>query len=59
MLYHMWVRHHLRPGAFWCLPKGERTLLTAFTLFEIDQISKPAPNSPSNSSKGRRVSRGR
>ncbi|NWL89564.1 hypothetical protein DMN77_18615 [Paenibacillus sp. 79R4] len=60
MLYHIWVRHHLRPGAFWSLPKGERTLLTAFTLHEIDVLTKPTPSSLSTSKgKGRRVIRGR
>lgn len=42
-LYHMWVQHHLRPGAFWSLPRGERTLLLAFTEKEIESLPKPKP----------------
>jgi len=37
MLYFLWVRHHLRPGQFWKLPRGERLLLMAFTEQEIEQ----------------------
>ncbi|GAA0390554.1 hypothetical protein GCM10008933_21840 [Paenibacillus motobuensis] len=55
MLYHMWVRHHLRPGAFWSLPKGERTLLMAFTLHEIETMNK----SPTTSGDRRGGKRGR
>ncbi|WP_244873142.1 hypothetical protein [Paenibacillus albilobatus] len=59
MLYHMWVRHHLRPGAFWCLPKGERLLLQAFTLVEIDNLSKPRQDAQQRGPIGRRrVGRG-
>ncbi|WP_276355413.1 hypothetical protein [Cohnella caldifontis] len=29
MLHAMWVRHHLRPGAFWLLPRGEQLFLMA------------------------------
>ncbi|WP_322923195.1 hypothetical protein [Paenibacillus campi] len=39
MMYHMWVRHHLRPGDFWKLPKGERMLLLAFTKQELESIN--------------------
>ncbi|SMF72329.1 hypothetical protein SAMN05661091_0853 [Paenibacillus uliginis N3/975] len=39
MLYHLWVRHHLRPGDFWCLPRGERLLLLAFSEMEMDSIA--------------------
>ncbi|MGG1879983.1 hypothetical protein ABDI30_20745 [Paenibacillus cisolokensis] len=38
MLYHMWARHHLRPGDFWRLPRGERLLL-AFSETELDQLA--------------------
>ncbi|WII36816.1 hypothetical protein [Paenibacillus thiaminolyticus] len=41
MLYHMWVRHDLTPGAFWSLPAGEQKLLLAFTMKEIETIPKP------------------
>ncbi|WP_234414186.1 hypothetical protein [Paenibacillus sp. CAA11] len=36
MLYHLWVRHHLRPGEFRRLPRGEQMLLMAFTQQELD-----------------------
>lgn len=39
MLYHMWVRHNLRPGEFWNLPQGERSLLLAFSQEELQSIS--------------------
>ncbi|WP_307214661.1 hypothetical protein [Paenibacillus tundrae] len=39
-LYHMWVRHHLRPGEFWSLSRGERSLLLAFSEEEMDAITK-------------------
>ncbi|MCP3808732.1 MULTISPECIES: hypothetical protein [Paenibacillus] len=39
MLYHLWVRHHLRPGDFWRLPRGERMLLLAFAEQEMDSIA--------------------
>ncbi len=38
MLYHLWVRHHLRPGDFWQLPRGERMLLLAFAEQEMDSM---------------------
>lgn len=39
MLYHMWVRHHLRPGEFWNLSQGERSLLLAFSQEEMQSVS--------------------
>jgi len=39
MLYHMWVRHNLRPGEFWNLSQGERSLLLAFSQEELQSIS--------------------
>lgn len=44
MLYHMWVRHHLRPGEFWNLSRGERSLLLAFSEEELDAIEKQNSN---------------
>mgnify|MGYP007128597455 CR=1 FL=1 len=38
MLCFMWVRHHLRPGEFWNLPRGEQLLLLAFTEKEIKEL---------------------
>lgn len=29
MLYEIWVRHHLRPGEFWSLPRGEQQFILA------------------------------
>ncbi len=40
MLYHMWVNHHLRPGEFWKLPRGERSLLFAFMEEELSAYEK-------------------
>ncbi|CAM3453127.1 hypothetical protein PVOR_29154 [Paenibacillus vortex V453] len=39
MLYHLWVRHHLRPGDFWLLPRGERLLLLAFSQEEMEGMA--------------------
>jgi len=39
MLYHMWVRHNLRPGEFWNLSQGERSLLLAFSQEEMQSVS--------------------
>ncbi|WP_255941048.1 hypothetical protein [Saccharibacillus sp. JS10] len=39
MMYHMWVRHHLRPGEFWNLPRGERLMLLAFSEEELEALS--------------------
>ncbi|WP_176706270.1 hypothetical protein [Paenibacillus hemerocallicola] len=32
----MWVRHHLRPGAFWQLPRGEQLFLLASMEMELE-----------------------
>ncbi len=40
MMYHMWVRHHLRPGEFWKLSRGERMLLLAFAQEEMYEIAQ-------------------
>ncbi|WP_372633897.1 hypothetical protein [Cohnella sp.] len=29
MIHALWVRHHLRPGQFWNLPRGEQLFLMA------------------------------
>lgn len=39
MMYHIWTRHHLRPGEFWQLSRGERMLLMAFSQEEINSIN--------------------
>lgn len=36
MLYAIWVRHHLRPGAFWQLPRGEQLFLLASMELELE-----------------------
>jgi len=41
MLYFMWARHHLRPGEFWELPRGEQLLLLAFSEKEMKEIKRP------------------
>jgi hypothetical protein len=43
MLYHLWVRHHLRPGDFWMLPRGERLLLLAFAGEEMERMAAQNP----------------
>lgn len=32
----MWTRHHLRPGAFWQLPRGEQLFLLASAELELE-----------------------
>ncbi|WP_213508888.1 hypothetical protein [Paenibacillus faecis] len=39
LLFHLWTRHHLRPGEFWSLPKGERLLLRAFSEKELELMA--------------------
>ncbi|MEK4236466.1 hypothetical protein NST34_11975 [Paenibacillus sp. FSL H7-0714] len=60
MLFHLWTKHDLRPGAFWSLPKGEQLLLRAFTERELEIISKAPPGMPAMPSgrRGRRVTNG-
>ncbi|MEF3302394.1 hypothetical protein [Paenibacillus sp. GYB003] len=36
MLHLIWVRHHLRPGAFWQLPRGEQLFLLASMELELE-----------------------
>ncbi|NJJ37820.1 hypothetical protein [Paenibacillus apii] len=55
LLFHMWTKHNLRPGAFWALPKGERMLLQSFTLHELDILSKPTPGVQPAAHRTRRV----
>lgn len=43
MLYHLWVRHHLRPGEYRQLPRGEQLLLLAFTETELDMAAGLSP----------------
>lgn len=43
MLYFMWTRHHLRPGEFWELPRGEQLLLLAFSEKEMKEIKRLTP----------------
>ncbi|MHB0882131.1 hypothetical protein [Paenibacillus sp. FSL L8-0638] len=40
VLYHLWIRHHLRPGEFWSLNRGEKSMLIAFAEEELDALSK-------------------
>lgn len=37
MLHAIWVRHHLRPGEFWQLPRGEQLFLLASTELEFEE----------------------
>jgi hypothetical protein len=36
----MWVRHHLRPGIFWQLSRGEQLFLMASVELELEALSK-------------------
>lgn len=36
MLHAIWVRHHLRPGQFWLLPRGEQLFLMASMELELE-----------------------
>jgi len=36
MLHAVWVRHHLRPGQFWQLPRGEQLFLMASMELELE-----------------------
>lgn len=37
MLHALWMRHHLRPGVFWTLPRGEQQFLLASMEVELEQ----------------------
>lgn len=36
MLHAAWVRHHLRPGQLWSLPRGEQLFLFASLELELE-----------------------
>ncbi len=40
MLHAMWVRHHLRPGEFWSLPRGEQLFLLASMELELAEEAR-------------------
>lgn len=40
MLHAIWVRHHLRPGQFWQLPRGEQLFLIASMELELEAAEK-------------------
>lgn len=42
MINAIWVRHHLRPGEFWKLPRGEQLFLLASMELEME-AEKPKP----------------
>ncbi|MGO4268526.1 hypothetical protein AB4Z22_01565 [Paenibacillus sp. TAF58] len=37
MLHALWTRHHLRPGVFWELPRGEQLFLLASLELELER----------------------
>lgn len=41
MLHAMWVRHHLRPGEYWQLPRGEQLFLLASMDLELKADKNP------------------
>ena len=36
MLHQLWIRHRLRPGEFWQLPRGEQQFLLASLELELE-----------------------
>lgn len=40
VMYNLFTRHHIRPGDFWKLPRGEQLILMAFSDFEIEDQEK-------------------
>lgn len=42
MLHNIWVRHHLRPGEFWKLPRGEQLFLLASMEIELEKKEVPS-----------------
>jgi hypothetical protein len=40
VLHFLWVRHHLLPGDFWKLPRGEQLILIAGTELELEAGKK-------------------
>lgn len=40
MLHALWVRHHLRPGVFWQLPRGEQLYLLSSIELELEEEDK-------------------
>jgi len=40
VLHGLFVRHHLRPGEFWNLPRGEQLFLMASFDLELEAESK-------------------
>ncbi len=40
MLHALFVRHHLRPGEFWNLPRGEQLFLMASMELELEAEQK-------------------
>lgn len=41
MLHAIWAKHHLRPGEFWKLPRGEQLFLMASMELELEPQPKP------------------
>ncbi len=39
-MYNLFTRHHIRPGEFWALPRGEQLTLIAFSDFEVEETEK-------------------
>ena len=48
----MWVRHHLRPGEFWKLPRGEQLFLLASTELELEELKLPKPKTKGGRKRG-------
>lgn len=42
MLHAIWTRHHLRPGQFWRLPRGEQLFLMASMELELEVAADSA-----------------
>ena len=52
MLHAIWVRHHLRPGEFWKLPRGEQLFLLASMELELRGLDRPKPKTKGGRKRG-------
>jgi len=53
MLHALFVRHHLRPGEFWKLPRGEQLFLLASIELELTEKPKPRAKGARNNADSR------
>lgn len=53
MLHQIWARHHLRPGEFWRLSRGEQLFLLASIELELEAEEKERKKAEQNARKRR------